>query len=279
MSRRKDSRQYSASEILSALRAGPFHGNAFAFLEQVRNGTGFQRQDRYADAVVMSCWPSRGLWVAGFEVKVARSDWKHELADPAKSEGVQRFCNYWWVAAPEGIVKVEEMPETWGLYLFDGKKISVAKEAPKLSPEPLDLRFIASVLRNASEAQDRVRLAGHGAGYKLASEHCDESAVEKIRGERDEANREKRDLEQKLEWTTRDHAQLKDAVRAFERSAGLPERTVASHQPYMGKSSAGEHFRAAQLLAQRPPEMLAAEFRAVADALGALAATGKETAA
>ena len=50
----------------------------WAFLSQVRNGTGYLRTTRTADALAMSLWPSRGLHLYGFEIKVRKSDWKKD---------------------------------------------------------------------------------------------------------------------------------------------------------------------------------------------------------
>ena len=47
----------------------------WAFLVQVKNGVGWTRKDRTADALAMSLWPSRGLELHGFELKSRRSDW------------------------------------------------------------------------------------------------------------------------------------------------------------------------------------------------------------
>ena len=75
------------------LLKGPFPDGAFLRLPQVRNGTGFQRSTRTADALIVSCWPSRGLWFAGVEIKVSLSDWKRELCKPEKSASIQKWCN------------------------------------------------------------------------------------------------------------------------------------------------------------------------------------------
>lgn len=85
------------------------------FLEQVADGTG-HHQSRWADAIAICVWPSRGYDLPGFEVKVSRGDWINELKDPAKSASVQRFCNRRWLAvASDKIVQPGELPPTWGL--------------------------------------------------------------------------------------------------------------------------------------------------------------------
>ena len=56
----------------------------YAFMTEVRDATGAMGQ-RYADAITMCLWPSQGLEIIGFEIKVARSDWLNELKEAMKS--------------------------------------------------------------------------------------------------------------------------------------------------------------------------------------------------
>jgi len=122
---------------------------AYGFITQVRNGTGFQNVTRTADAMAMSLWPSRGIELIGFELKVSRSDWLHELKDPAKAEEMVKFCDRWYlVVSEDNIVQGDELPPTWGLMIATGRGIKVKVEAPTLKPMPLDRLFLASIFRN-----------------------------------------------------------------------------------------------------------------------------------
>lgn len=141
----------TSADVIAALRL-KFDAPAWAFLEQVADGTG-ARHFRWADAVVMSVWPSRGYSIHGIEVKVSRYDWTSEMRNPAKSAAVQKFCNRWWLAvSDETIVQPGELPETWGLLVLKGGKMKCVTEAPALTPEPLRIEFVASVLRNMAVA-------------------------------------------------------------------------------------------------------------------------------
>ena len=83
----------------------------YAFLSQVRNQTGFRRRVRTADALAISCYPSRGIYLYGFEIKVDRYDWLNEMKNPEKAEEIGRNCHFWMVVAPaEGVVKRSELP-------------------------------------------------------------------------------------------------------------------------------------------------------------------------
>ena len=133
-----------------------FEEPAHVVLPQVANGSGHMRVTRYADAMAMSLWPSRGLELHGFEIKVSKSDWKRELRDPEKSAPIQAYCDRWWIVAPGGVVDLAELPTTWGL--FEPRKrrgkvsLHVAKQAPKLTDtKKIDRRFLAAILRRVAE--------------------------------------------------------------------------------------------------------------------------------
>ncbi len=135
-------------QIMVAL-ATHFSAPAWAFLPQVPDGTG-SAKSRTADALAMSVWPSRGLELHGVEVKAFRGDWLRELKNPAKADAIFRFCDRWWIAAPEGVVAESELPETWGLLLVDARRVRTKVQAAKLTPEPMDTPMLAAILRRAA---------------------------------------------------------------------------------------------------------------------------------
>lgn len=136
---------------LIALAAARFSAPEWAFVPRVRDQTGFGAT-RTADALAMGLWPSRGLELIGFEMKVSRSDWLRELKAPAKAETFVGFCDHWYVvAADEKIVADGELPPTWGLMLPRGGGLVVKCLAPKLEAATFDRPFIASLLRSAIE--------------------------------------------------------------------------------------------------------------------------------
>jgi len=123
---------------------------AWAVLPQVADGTG-ARAKRWADAVAMSLYPSRGLELHGFEIKVARGDWLKELASPDKAEAVAAFCDRWWVVAPPQVAKLDELPPLWGLLEVRGDSLTILKAAEALTAKPVDRVFLASLFRRVYE--------------------------------------------------------------------------------------------------------------------------------
>lgn len=151
----------------------------YLLLQSVRNKTGYPKTVRTADAVAVSVWPSRGLYFAGVEIKVSRSDWRAELAQPEKSAEIQRFCRYWYVAAPAGVVPPEELPPTWGLIECNETRARIVKRGPELPAVPPDVGFVCSMLRTVvdryvprstiAEQIEAARAEGYERGKKFIS--------------------------------------------------------------------------------------------------------------
>lgn len=154
-------------------------------------------EGRAADAVLVRCWKSRGYELHGFEIKVSRADWLRELKDPAKAEPVAKYMDRWFVVAPTNVVKVDELPRTWGLMQFrtDGKLV-VAHPAPRLSPVHVDREFMATLVRRAfTSGREEIRAAAQ----KARAEGFESGKRETERQNGDEAIRERlRRLEKRL---------------------------------------------------------------------------------
>lgn len=165
----------STHEVMRRLRKH-YSGTGYAVLQEVADGTG-SHHSRWADALTMSLWPSRGLELMGFEVKVSRSDWIKERDDPSKADAVCKYCDRWYVVAGDAsIVREGELPKTWGLIVPDGDGLKIAKQAPELSPVTLDRPFVAAIMRRCAEqsldakALKAIEDAAYDRGVKVATE-------------------------------------------------------------------------------------------------------------
>ena len=138
----------TAAEMIQLLRA-KYDPQAYAFLTEVGNSTGFGCR-RHCDALVMSLGP-RGLEIIGIEVKVRRSDWLKELSLPEKAEAIAQYCDRWYLAVgDENIVQEGELPKGWGLMVpkAPGDSLRTKTEAKLAEPEPQpDRSFLAAILR------------------------------------------------------------------------------------------------------------------------------------
>jgi hypothetical protein len=199
----------SVSESVFELLRKRYPPPAWAFLEDVRNQTGYGRQVRTCDALAMSLYPSRGLHLHGFEVKVSRADWFKELQAPEKAEEIARFCHFWWLVVDDGaIVQNGELPATWGLLARHGKVLKLEKE-PMFNKDaaPPNYRFLGAILR------------------KFGATSTDAARIERVRGEGFEAGvKDQREREEKYSDFGRykkAHEELLEMVHKFEKASGV----------------------------------------------------------
>lgn len=108
---------------------------------------------------------SRGRGIDGHELKISRSDWLRELADPAKADAWWPYCTRWWIVAPAGVVHDDELPEGWGLMepRPHARMFRIARPATVKEPK-LTVDLLAELLRQS----DNERL---GAIDKLRADH------------------------------------------------------------------------------------------------------------
>lgn len=223
-------------DLLERMLAKPGNGGSgeYAFLRQVRNAAGFNA-NRTFDGVALGLWPSRGHDLHVYEVKVSRSDWKRELADPRKAEDAAKIADRFSVVAPRGVVELAEVPATWGYIeasggvevlepgevLFEGhepspvrrvegRKLRTVRAAPLLRPVedcrgPISRSLLVCLLRAAGAVPDVtpvsqrvIDAAVHEATRKLSDQHYEDT--KKIQAQHD--------------------AEV-SALRAFVREAGL----------------------------------------------------------
>lgn len=196
--------------IYERLRAR-FSPPEWAIFQHVANGTGSNAR-RWADAVAMGIWPSRGMPIHGFEIKVSRGDWLRELKNPEKAEAVHRYCDYWWiVVADKNHVQPGELPQGWGLMHAYGKGLKVAVEPERTEAVELSRTFLAAILRRAytdnpqAVAIEQARQEARAAALR--------EAEERMVAERELARREQ--------------ARLREVVDAFNRGIG-DERALHS---------------------------------------------------
>jgi hypothetical protein len=105
----------------------------------------------------MSFYPSRKFERIAYEVKVSRSDFLREIADPNKREMAMSLSNRFYYVAPKGMIGKDDVPEDCGLITVgypEDKNYLVAYTlvlAPfRDVPDP-PLRFVASLVRRARD--------------------------------------------------------------------------------------------------------------------------------
>lgn len=210
-----------------------YSGDDWVCIPQVPSGTGLDKKTT-ADAVAMSLWPSRGLELHGFEIKVSRSDWLAELKKPAKAESISRYCDRWWLVADKGVANKDELPKGWGLLVPHGNGLRSVVTAELTDAEPMTRSILAGLLRASDKFRERrVRQETNaddlakklGAKFQAGVEHGKATAERKAKFELEQA------------------ANLKQAVADFEAATGL---RIAGYRP--NGERLGEQVVAAQRL-------------------------------
>jgi hypothetical protein len=144
-----------SSEIIDALKLRHL-GREWLFFPELRLGTGYGgKWEQRIDAWAMSCYPSTGLQSISYEVKVSRSDFLHELAQPGKRQAAMEMSNLFYFAAPAGIIGLDELPTDCGLVEFRAGKTRIVSKATFRDRERLPWRFLASVGRRIIAAGER----------------------------------------------------------------------------------------------------------------------------
>jgi hypothetical protein len=257
----------TASDIRKAMLAR-WTAQEWAIMWEVAPATGSMvGKVRYADAVMMSLWPSRGLELHGVEIKISRSDWKREALDPTKAERIAAYCERWWVHVAPGVIHdLSEVPPAWGVREFDGKKWRTLREAEKTDAKPCDRGFLAALLRRSDDAQ-----------REIARREADD----RQRAAREALEKEREKIEERVaaevERRTKKSAEVFAQVAAFEAASGLSLHDWAGSMARASRIGAlvGAVERVGLLHAYQGLGAAAGRIRKVADDLdAALLATG-----
>lgn len=208
---------------------------AWAFFSGVRNAAGFNA-NRTADGIAMSLWPSRGLEIYGFEIKVSRGDWLSEMRNPAKADDVFCYCDRWFlVAASRELVKAGELPPTWGLMVPRGDGLECVKEAPKNPAPELDRSFVAVLLKKVLDKQpDKVALAAGIAEAEARWDSQHEREITRLRDANEIQARELDGLKNALGARYHDPEKIAEAVRTVL-NGGLS--AMIGKLAYLGKEA------------------------------------------
>ncbi len=149
---------------------GPYVGRQFVIAEKVATTPGGSHDAaRIADALVLDTWRcphadltdaerERRKWsewhsIHGFEVKVSRSDWLTELADPSKAEAWAQHCHYFWLVASDKSIVRDDLPDGWGLLVPHGASLRAVSKPRRRDPLPLTLAATISLARAVQKTE------------------------------------------------------------------------------------------------------------------------------
>jgi hypothetical protein len=149
---------------------GGYVGRQFVIAEKVATSPGGSHDSaRIADALVLDTWKpayaelteaeraarawSERVSLHGFEVKVSRSDWLTELADPTKAEAWARYCHYFWLVASDRAIVREDLPDGWGMLVPHGTSLRVAVKPRRRDPLQLPHSAVVSIARAVQKTE------------------------------------------------------------------------------------------------------------------------------
>lgn len=148
--------EFRASEILRILRKSVFPEPYWIFATELAlEAWGARRVDAFALRVATGGHVGeRGISVDRYltswslEVKVSRSDFLSEIADPRKRDPAMAIAHRFAFVTPAGLIKPEEIPDGLGLLEVNSERRVELRVRPSLmSPEQPDWRLVASIAR------------------------------------------------------------------------------------------------------------------------------------
>lgn len=244
----------------------------WVLLHELRNQTGYAKQERYADAVAFNMYPSRGQKVVGFEIKVSRADFKKELASPDKSAAIQRFCDHWYVVlGAADIYRPDEdvFPPTWGLLVpaARGGLVEV-KAAPQLDRQVYPHTFIMALLRNAAKSANRTFDQEYHRGYTEGLRVGSASTMSQHA--------------RSAEHFKAEHARLLRQIQEFAEKTGVDIREYQPHRVFNATLGLVRRLLAGRATSElnsllRVTKAMAADTEKLAEELAALDARLQET--
>lgn len=113
----KDGR-FEASDIYNLLNAKFSDSRQWIVAREVSDTTG--GGNRRLDFVAANCYWSKDYGVHAFEVKISKSDFRHELTDPTKHNIFFDDIDTYSIVAPEYVLDSEYrslVPKNWGIYV------------------------------------------------------------------------------------------------------------------------------------------------------------------
>ncbi len=152
------------AEILRRLRLAPEHQKDISFPE-FRWCAGVAGSRR-ADAFFIQ--PQPPYFSVTYEVKVDRWDFRRDMAEAGKHNKARQFSNFFYYAAPKGVIDPDELPEWAGLVEFDLDILAdeytvgmhVIKQAPLRDREEPSWGLVAGIAKRTQDPAFRFEARG-----------------------------------------------------------------------------------------------------------------------
>lgn len=181
----------TAKDILSLLRQKYLDSREWVVASEVQRTTGWS--DRRYDFVAMNCWNSNFYKIEVVEIKVSKSDLRHELEEAEKHTVIFDEIDYYSLAAPAEIIDMRIIPPKWGVYAYQDGKLVTKRKPLHLHDEyktTVSRTFAASFMRAAiAQNMEKTLLydekkKSFEEGFKEGRESCGFAANERDEFER-----------------------------------------------------------------------------------------------
>lgn len=135
------------------------------FLKSRKNAEKWESPNKYVAVELVTLtaenpdiWATNGYHTTLVEVKTSHADFladqKKWVRSPEAEQADKCLGNYRYYLCPEGVISLEEVPEKWGLLIYDGKKITKVKSAKYVkSSTDAELLILTSIMRRCGIKQ------------------------------------------------------------------------------------------------------------------------------
>lgn len=107
---------------------------------------------RRADFIALRLWGHRYGPVHGFEIKVTRQDFLHEMRQPEKRAALEAVCGACWFVAPAGVLQLEELPPGWGWLELQKKGLRMRRTASTSANAQVPVAFMGKLMKRVLDA-------------------------------------------------------------------------------------------------------------------------------
>lgn len=129
------------------------------FLKSCKNAEPWEIPNKYVAVELVTLtaenpdvWATNGYHTTLVEVKTSHSDFLADQKKWSRSKAAElsdkQLGNYRYYLCPEGVISESEIPDKWGLLLYDGKKIIKVRNATyQKSSTDAELLVLTSIMR------------------------------------------------------------------------------------------------------------------------------------
>lgn len=129
------------------------------FLKSRKNAEPWETPNKYVAVELVTLtaenpdiWATNGYYTTIVEVKTNYSDFLADQKKWSRSKAAElsdkQLGNYRYYLCPEGIIDESEIPDKWGLLVYDGKKIVKVRNATyQKSSTDAELLVLTSIMR------------------------------------------------------------------------------------------------------------------------------------